>query len=236
MPFLRSVSMPRSGHHYVWKLLQAVLRKRLDYHSVVLPPLSAGADPARLVFWKTHDGSFDVPTEVAGTRVIVQWREPVGWMLSEAQRQWERSGKAFKIANPDYRKAWLAHQVRYHRRFHAKWVQPAAGDLRFDYRRLTSEPEAVIADILNLVGMAATEAAIHAAVESLRGVHADRSRADPARDAFTLRTDRVSDLIPAAEIDAYERACLDPAIEFEIAARRPAQHAPPPAGPVRAAG
>lgn len=196
MRFVRSISIPRSGHHYLSRLLRAIMGKRLLYykHGDMPEPVEPPAD--RYSLWKTHDPGLDLPLSVPGTRVMVQWREPVGAMLSEADRRKERLGDDFAIEDDSFRLVWLAGQLIYHQDFMRKWMA-AADALVIDYAELCGNPLEVVSRALNCLGYHRASAT---AIEDAVAVH--RQLGNKGRNFVPRDTGR-STLIPADLVTAY---------------------------------
>ncbi|MCX7685464.1 MAG: sulfotransferase [Acetobacteraceae bacterium] len=209
---LIGASIPRSGHHFLARLLKEILREDLHYCEFYTPPGCCKRIPctkrtgAALIYQKQHDRKGEVPQDVARALYVVQHRHPIPQALSDRElnladapaRQpapWRRSRA--------YHEQWLAAQGAYVRRFHDRWI--AAGPpnaIRIAYERLSAEPEAVLAELLEAAGLPPRPERIAEAVAAVRPVRVSGVLGAPHR--FTPR--RIEDS-PAFEPDlhgAYE--------------------------------
>lgn len=222
---LIGASIPRSGHHFLARLLKGVLGRDLQYCEFYTPPGCCKQMPctrrtgAAVIYQKQHDRQGEVPQDVADALYVVQHRHPVPQALSDRELNlsdaparhpapWRRSRA--------YHEQWLAAQAAYVRRFHDRWI--AAGPpnaIRIAYERLSAEPEAVLAELLAAAGLPPRPDRIAEVVAAERGVRI--SGALGASRRFTPR--RIEDS-PAFEPDlhgAYEDWLLPriPAFGFE---------------------
>lgn len=222
---LIGASMPRSGHHFLVRLLKGVLGRDLQYCEFYTPADCCRQMPctkrtgAAVIYQKQHDRQGEVPQDVAHALYVVQHRHPLPQALSD--RELNLSDALARHPGPwrrsrAYHEQWLAAQAAYVRRFHDRWI--AAGPpnaIRIAYERLSVEPEAVLGELLAAAGLPPRPDRIAEVVAAERGVRV--SGALGASRRFTPR--RIEDS-PAFEPDlhgAYEDWLLPriPAFGFE---------------------
>lgn len=172
---LIGASIPRSGHHYLARLLAACLGNEFEHCEFYDPPGCCRSVPcarratAPVAFQKNHDFDLRLPRHVAGTRAVVQYREPIGEALSDREYLAEVRGAAIAADRDDYA-VWLGTKAAYMVGFAAKWIAaPRADDIRIDYAELRSDPRAVLARMDLAIAPDAAERAVIDA--SKRGGH-----------------------------------------------------------------
>jgi hypothetical protein len=222
---LVGASLPRSGHHFLARLLRGVLGRELQYCEFYTPPGCCKQIPctkrtgAAVIYQKQHDRQGEVPQDLADALYVVQHRHPLPQALSD--RELDLSDAPGRRPAPwrrsrAYHEQWLAAQAAYVRRFHDRWI--AAGPpnaIRIAYERLATEPEAVLAELLAAAGLPPRPERIAEVVAAERGVRVSGALGAPRR--FAPR--RIEDS-PAFEADlhgAYEDWLLPriPAFGFE---------------------
>jgi hypothetical protein len=167
--YLVGVSVPRSGHHFLARLLQAACGERLRYCDFYETPGCCRQVPCArastpLHFQKNHDLQLRLPTDLPGVRYVVQLRDPVAAALSDRELFAARHGEALAADRPALL-LWLATQALWLEDFWAKWVDPApAAAVLLTYERLTAEPAAALHGLLAALGIAATQGDCAAAV------------------------------------------------------------------------
>src|SRR5687768_10588784 len=109
---LIGVSIPRSGHNLVVRLLQALFPLDLfycEFYDVrgccqAVPCARRGALP--ITFQKTHDFELNVPTDVPGAVYVILHRVPVPAVLSAREIYADDYGEAVAADRGDYA-VWL---------------------------------------------------------------------------------------------------------------------------------
>ena len=170
--YLVGVSVPRSGHHFLARLLQAACGERLRYCDFYETPgccrqvpCTRAATPLHLQ--KNHDLQLRLPTDLPGVRYIVQVRDPVAAALSDRELFAARHGEALAADRPALL-LWLATQALWLEDFWAKWVDPApAAAVLLTYESLTADPAAALRALLAALEVASTRAACEAAVAAV---------------------------------------------------------------------
>jgi len=171
------VSMPRSGHHLIARLLQAALQDDLFYCEYYSEPRCCQAVPCarrggRLVtFQKSHDFDLNLATDVADSIYLIQHRAPVALLLSAREHyatlQYHESyGDAIGSNRGEYA-VWLGRQAHYYAAFSRRWlVSPPPNSVVVDYDELSSEPAGVLERLFTLAGIEVAAERIDGAVEA----------------------------------------------------------------------
>ncbi|MDR4305743.1 hypothetical protein IHQ68_03780 [Chelatococcus sambhunathii] len=215
-------SIPRSGHGHLSRLMRRYYADDLRYCATyVIADCCKQTPCARtegrpLVFQKSHDFAFRMPTDVEGALYLIQHRHPVPNAMSGAELRGKERG--MKPAAASLAARWkfydfLAERLAYYRRFHDKWiVTPPARSVAIDHARLEAHPAGVLRDIDAALGRASDEARIEETCETLAGrggrkavVYKPR---DPQESAFFDR--------PA--LAAFEAAVIEECPGFGYAA------------------
>ncbi len=160
--------MPRSGHHYLARLLQEVLGEQLHYCEFYTPldccrqvPCRRAAAP--VVYQKNHDFDLGLDPALPGCLYIVQYRSPLLEALSD--RELLESVSPELAGDDDHLLVWLAGKAAYFRLFHAKWIaRGAANRVLVPYERLLDRPLDVLREILERAGLPVDRQALDAAV------------------------------------------------------------------------
>jgi hypothetical protein len=88
---LIGVSMPRAGHHFVARLLQALYGDDLFYCERYSEPDCCQAVPCGqrgtrpVTYQKSHDFDVNIPTDIPDATYLIQHRTPVPLLLSARQ-------------------------------------------------------------------------------------------------------------------------------------------------------
>ncbi|MGJ3241439.1 MAG: hypothetical protein ACFE0O_00565 [Opitutales bacterium] len=152
--FVQGVSVPRSGHHLLARMLGNYFAGRWRYYDLYAEGHFFNRPPRGTTFAKHHDNwlnqgrlfrvRFPVRFRKSGA-FLVQVREPYAAFISAWELRCRERPKA-----PATRDAWL-HYVRrqtdYVAKFLRKWVEPEAPPgvrLILTYDQLTEQPEAAL--------------------------------------------------------------------------------------------
>lgn len=144
-------SLPRSGHHYLETILEAVFGPFLGYcpgHGPnccnAIPCTAPGK--GRWHLRKSHDERLQLPRDVPNAVYLVQHRAPWPRILSYADFITARTKRAWPSA-VDAAK-WLALEAKHVIGFYQKWMhEPREDTLLIDYDRLTADPVGVVCEI-----------------------------------------------------------------------------------------
>ena len=88
---LVGASLPRSGHHFLARLLRGVLGRELQYCEFYTPPGCCKQIPctkrtgAAVIYQKQHDRQGEVPQDLADALYVVQHRHPLPQALSDRE-------------------------------------------------------------------------------------------------------------------------------------------------------
>jgi hypothetical protein len=169
-------SVPRSGHHFLIRILSRSLGRRLRYCEAYSTEGCCGAFPcqrtegASVVFRKSHDRQGEVPRDLAGVLYVVQYRHPVPQALSDRELNLvDTLGKPGRVMREsvEFHMLWLARQALYVRGFHDRWFGPGAPAAmhRLPYETLQAEPASAVAALLAAAGVEVRPRRLAAAVE-----------------------------------------------------------------------
>lgn len=157
---LLSVSLPRSGHHYLASLLERLFSDEFRYCEYYtedgccrsVPCQLAGG--CRVFLQKNHDFDLRVPVDLPGVTYVVQYRNPLFAALSDREYLARQEGEELAGDRDEYL-VWLARRVAYYEGFFAKWWQPREGTRRVavDYDDLVDEPGRELARVLETAGV-----------------------------------------------------------------------------------
>lgn len=228
-PEIRSivgVSIPRSGHHYLQSLLQAVLDGDLSYCEFYSAQECCRSVPCtvrpttRFRYQKGHDLDLALPVDLPDVLYLVQYRDPVAEAVSDRELFLSATGFVTPPTADQYTH-WLAGKVRYLDGFFAKWLRnPMPSVLAIDYDRLVADPAGVVEDICNRLGAPHDRRRIEEAIAD----HAGIARRPPIvtaaeeRVAFVPRRIEESVAYVPELLAEYEAAVL--ARVPELAAKR----------------
>ena len=163
---LVGVSIPRSGHHHLASMLQALLGDDLSYCEFYsdaeccrsVPCTRGGA--ARVRYQKGHDLDLALPVDLPGVRYLVQYRDPVAEAVSDRELFLSATGFTTPPTSDQYTH-WLAGKVRYFAGFAGKWLRrPLREVLVIDYDRLVADPVSVLDEVCRHVGISRSREAI----------------------------------------------------------------------------
>jgi tetratricopeptide (TPR) repeat protein len=199
---LIGASIPRSGHHYLQRMLSLYFADQIFYCEVYSQQNCCKQVPCtrrggfRVTYQKSHDRDFALNPDVADALYLVQYRHPVPEALSDRELDL-RDGLGRR--NLGYRKTreyygwWLASKAHYYRRFHDKWFARRVPNAAYlDYALLAQDPMNSIAPIIQWVSGDIDVGRLSKAVAQGSATRAplrqlDASETPPAATAFTPR-------------------------------------------------
>jgi hypothetical protein len=199
---LIGVSIPRSGHHHLSKLLQEILGQDLHYCEYYTPLDCCRRVPcerrgsARVIFQKNHDLDMSLDANLPGVLYVVQTRAPLLEALSD--RELAEAVRPELAGDLDELVVWLGRKAAYYCQFHRKWVDGGpANRILIPYETLLQSPAEVLRNLLQRAGISVSPQAIDTAVARRAGVSAGGTKrftprepkpaavARPLFDAFT---------------------------------------------------
>lgn len=158
---LIGASIPRSGHHFLQRMLSLYFGDQIYYCEVYSQPNCCKQVPCtrraghRVIYQKSHDRDFSLNPGVASALYLVQYRHPVPEALSDRELDL-RDGLGRRSLN--YRRTrnyygwWLASKAHYYRRFHDKWfAKRVPNGAYLDYAELAANPMATVGPIIDWV-------------------------------------------------------------------------------------
>ncbi len=168
---LLSVSVPRSGHHYLVRLLLAVAGRSATYCEFYeiagccrTIPCSRQVSPIRLQ--KNHDFDLTLPTDLPGVRYLVQYRDPVPGALSDRELYAAELGETL-ASERHHLMLWLAARALWLEDFHAKWIDPGVPDaFVLRYEALVADGEATLRALLRWLELPVQEHEVAAALSA----------------------------------------------------------------------
>src|SRR5688572_21332332 len=156
---LIGISIPRSGHNFVVRLLQALFPLDLfycEFYDVrgccqAVPCARRGALP--ITFQKSHDFELDVPTDVPDAVYVILHRVPVPTVLSARDLYADDYGEEVAADRGEYA-VWLGRNAEYYVSFTERWIQrlPPRSAL-IDYDDLARAPAAALRQVLVAAGL-----------------------------------------------------------------------------------
>jgi len=233
------VSIPRSGHHYLASLLQAVLGDDLAYcefysvHDCCRSvPCSVGK-AARFTYQKGHDLDLTLPVDLPGVLYLVQYRDPVAEAVSDRELFLSATGFTTPPSADQY-SHWLAGKTLYYAGFFAKWLRrPLPTVLAIDYERLVGHPVEVLEEVCRRIGAVRSQDAIQeAATREARVLRrppiAPGGESRPM-DGFVPRRVEASPCYQPEMLAEFEAAVLERVPELSSKRRLPRPDGPPSA-------
>jgi tetratricopeptide (TPR) repeat protein len=156
---LVGASIPRSGHHFLQRMLSLYFGDELFYCEVYsqqrtcckqVPCARRGAHS--ITYQKSHDRDFALPRDVADALYVIQYRHPVPEALSDRELDLRdalgRRSLSYRQSG-DYYMWWLAAKAIYYRKFHDKWfANRVENAVYLDYAALVDDPAAAAAPII----------------------------------------------------------------------------------------
>lgn len=199
------VSIPRSGHHFLVRLLHETFGADFRYCEFYtadaccrsVPCTSAG--DAAVFFQKNHDFDLTLPSDLPGVIYAVQHRDPVMSLLSDREYLATMDGEA-RATDHDAYVVWLGRKASYYERFFDKWLRPPRpGDVRISYDELSADPAGVLERLCAACGRTVSAKALAAAA----------ARAAPERAAYPLPAGGLQTFVPR---DMVRSRFFDPAL------------------------
>lgn len=156
---LLGASIPRSGHHFLQRILSFYYGSEMHYCEWYGPPDCCRQVPCtrgsfRITYQKSHDWDFALPQDAAGALYLVQYRHPVPEALSDRDLMRDAiAGPSFNYRlTREHYGWWLATKAIYFRKFHQKWFERRAPNAVYlGYDALTQHPLETIAPVLQWV-------------------------------------------------------------------------------------
>lgn len=214
-------SIPRSGHGHLARLMRRYYADDLRYCATYIiagccrqtPCVRTEGRP--LVFQKSHDFAFRMPTDVTGALYLIQHRHPVANAMSGAELRGKERG--MKPPSSGLAARWkfydfLAERLAYYKRFHDKWmVSPPDNSVLIEHWRLEADPAGVLRGIDRALGRMSDETSIAETCVEL----AERG----GRKSVTYRPRRPeeSQFFDRASLAAFEAAVIDQCPAFGFA-------------------
>lgn len=218
---LLGVSFPRSGHHFLERLLRAAARPDYGYCEFYGPPGCCRTIPCArpgigLHLQKNHDFGLDLPRDVAGVVYVLQTREPVGAAVSDRELHVQAHGPA-SAGHADH-EVWLGRKAAHYVGFHERWIAtpPPGPSVLVDYADLLDDPAGQVTRVLAAAGRPSDDAAVRTAVRPLLTL-GDFRAPDYAPRPLHERPGFDADLL-----GAYESLVLDDAPALRPGRRLPA--------------
>jgi tetratricopeptide (TPR) repeat protein len=180
---LLGVSMPRSGHNFLVRMLGALLHDDLFYCEwyseadccQAVPCSRRGASPVSLQ--KSHDFDLNVPKYLTDVVYLIQHRAPVPMALSAREFHAGAYGVAVASDRGEYA-VWLGRHAEYYLAFCQRWLlDPPPNSVVVDYDDLASKPAETLTRVLARVDISAAGDAIDKAVTATipqGGLHGER--------------------------------------------------------------
>jgi len=174
------VSIPRSGHHFLVRLLHETFGAEFRYCEFytaddccrTVPCASTG--DAAVFFQKNHDFDLTLPPDLPGVVYVVQHRDPVMSLLSDREYLATMEGEV-RAADHDEYVVWLGQKASYYERFFDKWLRPRRpDDVRISYDELSADPVRVLERLCTSCGRSVPAATLATAA----------ARAAPERAAY----------------------------------------------------
>lgn len=167
-----SVSLPRSGHHYLASLFERLFGDEFRYCEYYTEDGCCRSVPCRLAggcrvfLQKNHDFDLLLPVDLPGVTYVVQYRNPLFAVLSDREYLARLEGEELARDRDEYL-VWLARRVAYYEGFFAKWLQSQEGAPRvtLDYDDLVDRPAQELTRVLETAGVAIAYDRIESAVD-----------------------------------------------------------------------
>jgi tetratricopeptide (TPR) repeat protein len=174
-----SVSVPRSGHHFLTTLIRRLLGDDCHYCEFYTPVDCCRSIPcsrsgaARLGIQKNHDFDLQLPARLPDVTYVIQYRQPVMAVLSDREYLARMEGRD-RADDLDEYVVWLAKKAAYFQEFWTKWLhRPADGHIVVEYSELLRDPVAIVQRVLAAVDIKTDDAAIAAILPEVAEFVAD---------------------------------------------------------------
>ncbi len=213
---LIGVSVPRSGHHFLAKLLEHALGNEIRYCEYYSEqdcckqiPCIRGRE--RLVtYQKNHDLDLAIDPHLPGVVYVVQFREPVPAVVSDREVFAAVHGSRLAEDRAQYL-MFLAEKAAHYTKFYDKWVRRRRPEVfRVKYERLREDPAAVIGELCRFCALSVSPNRIADAVANVAPVLA-RPPILPQSEgtAFTHRVPSHSRYFDPELLAVYESLVLE---------------------------
>lgn len=203
------VSIPRSGHHYLARLVQDVLGDGLRYCEFYTPLDCCHQMPcgrrgaARVIFQKNHDFDLTLDAGRSDCLYVVQTRAPLLEAMSD--RELAEAVRPELRGDVDELAIWLGKKAVYYEGFHRKWMAVgAANAIHISYETLMQDPAGVLQALFTRAGLCVDPEAIATAVARQAG-RRDDTRLGP----FAPRVPK-DDIAPRPYFEAFAALLADP--------------------------
>lgn len=212
---LIGVSVPRSGHHYLVRLLGHALGESFVHCEYYTPVGCCRTTPctrsegARVVSQKNHDLDFSLSPDLAGVTYVVQHREPLMAALSDREYLARLEGRELADDADEY-VVWLGEKAAYFHRFWAKWLRPPHPHrLVIDYGELLHRPVEALAQTLVSIGVEVDRSRLEEAARRVSPSVADFPAPLGEPPPFTARTLEASRYLDRDLLSVFESIVLD---------------------------
>ena len=223
---LIGASIPRSGHHFLQRMLTLYFGSELFYCEVYsqqrtcckqVPCTRRGAHA--ITYQKSHDRDFALPRDVADALYVVQYRHPVPEALSDRELDLRdalgRRSLGYRLSS-DYYAWWLAGKASYYRKFHDKWfVNPIENAIYLDYRALVDDPLGAVAPIIHWASGDVDPDRLAKAIEQTNTSRTTKASGAPGK-TFVPRVVETSPHYEPALLAAFEAYVLRRCPEFRF--------------------
>jgi tetratricopeptide (TPR) repeat protein len=157
---LVGASIPRSGHHFLVRVLKELLGADFGYCEFYTPVDCCRQVPCvrtegfRLFFQKNHDLDLQLAADIPGVFYVVQHREPALGALSDREYLADL-GETDRAADRDEYVVWLGKRASHYVRFYRKWIEhPPARSFLVEYEELRGDPVGVVTGLMAACGLA----------------------------------------------------------------------------------
>jgi len=218
---LIGASIPRSGHHFLQRMLSRYFKDEIFYCEWYTPrhccknvPCTRRPDHV-VTYQKSHDWDFSLNQKVSDALYLVQFRHPVPEALSDRDLAMRDS-----IEKPslDYRLTkdcyawWLAGKAIYFRKFHDKWFRNRVpNSVYLNYDNLLQHPGASIGPVIHWVSGHVDEQRLSKAI-----AEASASRGGQSAQPFSPRIIEDSRHYDRELLAAFEAYVLERCPQFEF--------------------
>lgn len=215
---LIGASIPRSGHHFLQRVLSLYFGDQLHYCEWYGPPDCCRQVPCtrtgyRATYQKSHDWDFSLAQHVDQALYLIQYRHPVPEALSDRDlmRDSINSPSYNYRLSREYYGWWLAGKAIYYRNFHQKWfAKHQTNGVYLQYDALTRKTAETVSPIIEWV-----DGSVDA--EKLAGSIAEaRQSRGSSREAYKPRVIEESAYFDRDLLAPFETYVLDRCPKFEF--------------------
>jgi hypothetical protein len=213
---LVGVSIPRSGHHFLAKLLENALGDDLAYCEFYSAADCCRQIPcvrrhrSRITYQKNHDMDLAIDPELPGVRYVVQYRNPVSAVVSDRELFAEVRGRTIAMDRAQYVMV-LSEKAAHYTKFYDKWARrPHPSRFLMTYEWLCDAPAAAIDALIRFCGLAVAAERIDRAVAKVAPVVNRPPIVKDIGDAkFATRDPARSEYFDPDLLATYESLVLD---------------------------